>query len=70
MPPGTMIVVPRWDQAADGSIGPEEKPDDIVVMGRSLGSGVATMLAAERPALTDQPTARATLRSPCLQQPR
>jgi uncharacterized protein len=25
------------------------RPEDIVVMGRSLGSGVATMLAAERP---------------------
>jgi hypothetical protein len=32
MPVGTMIVVPRWNPAPDGSIGPEDKPDDIVVM--------------------------------------
>jgi hypothetical protein len=34
MPVGTMIVVPRWDQAPDGSIGDEDKPSDIVVMYR------------------------------------
>jgi hypothetical protein len=32
MPLGTMIVVPRWNPAPDGTIGPEDKPDDIVVM--------------------------------------
>jgi hypothetical protein len=34
MPVGTMIVVPRWNPAPDGSIAPEDKPDDIVVMYR------------------------------------
>ena len=34
MPVGTMIVVPRWTPAPDGSIAPEDKPDDIVVMYR------------------------------------
>lgn len=31
MPPGTMIVVERWTPRIDGSLGPEEKPDDFVV---------------------------------------
>jgi hypothetical protein len=41
MPVGTMIVVPRWNPAPDGSIAPEDKPDDIVVMYRVKGYDAA-----------------------------
>jgi hypothetical protein len=38
MPPGTIIVVERWAQKSDGSVGPEESPDNLVAMYKVPGS--------------------------------